>query len=172
MCPYLRIGKYQKFTTEDKIIDFISFMGSIKIPCAMVLWEKYIYLFSDLYKCIESERIEEGTLISSTNDSLDPFDEHIAKCGQGGFKTLDCNQLHSFQPDEENHDEEDIWRAQRELYVWVEGQRNSDKPANFNGNNEILKIFNQKCVICFENLNVYAFWLYLHHNICDKRNEN
>ena len=43
------------------------------------------------------------------------------------------------------------------------GFKDKDEPVGENeleyrnGNNKITKIFIQKCVICFENLNVYAF---------------
>ena len=59
---------------------------------------------------------------------------------------MECNQTHTYYPDEEDDEDEDIWRAQRELDAWVEEQWNFDKRAYCNGNNE-MKIFNQKCVM-------------------------
>ena len=124
--------KLSKFSREDKIKDFISLMGNNMILTAIAIGEKYTYFISDHFNVIENERIEEGTLSNSTNDSLDPFDYHIAKCGEGAFKTMECNQIHNFYPNEDaeqNDDEEDIWRAQRQIEVWVEEQRNLDEPG-------------------------------------------
>ena len=136
-----------KNTIEDKTIDFISLMGINIIPTAIAV-EKYTYFISDHYKFIENKKIAEGTLLDSTNDSLDHFDDHhLAKCGEGAFKTMECNQIHSFYPNEEAEDDEqeDIWRTQRELDDRVEEQKNLDKPAYCNGNNEMVKLSNQKC---------------------------
>ena len=38
----------------------------------------------------------------------------------------------------------------------------------FNGNNEVVKIFNQKCVICYERDSVYAFRQCGHQCICEQ----
>ena len=118
------------------------------IPTVIAVGEKNTYFIFDQYKFIDSNKIEEGTLLNSTNDSLDPLDYHLEKCGQGAFKTMECNAIQSFCPNED--DEENIWRARRELDDSVEEQRNLYEPAYFNGNNEMVKIFIQKCVICFE----------------------
>ena len=72
---------------------------------------------------------------------------------------MECNQIHSFYPKEETEkdEEEDMGRVQRKLDDSVEEQRNLDKPTYFIGNNEMLNIFNQKCVICFVVSSLYAF---------------
>ena len=44
--------------------------------------------------------------------------------------------------------EDDVWSGQKEGLF---------KPENCNGNNEMVKIFNQKCLISFENFTFYAF---------------
>ena len=93
--------------------------------------------------------------MTSANDNVDPYDHPLAKRGELFFKTVEPNQIHSFHPDEEveEHDEEED--------DWVEEQRNLDKPAFFNGNNQIVRIFDEKCVIC-----VYAF-RQCHQCICE-----
>ena len=120
-------------------------------------------------------KIEEGTSLNSTNNSLDPFDYHLAKRGDGAFKTMESNQIHSFFGNEEADeadDEEDIRGAQRELDDWVEEQRNFDKPAYCDGSNEVVKIFNQKYFSFFENPSVYAFRHCGNQCICEKCYEN
>ena len=60
---------------------------------------------------------------------------------------MECNQVHKFYPigeAEEDGEEEGKRKAQRELDDWVEGQSNSDELAFCNGNNEMVKSFNQK----------------------------
>ena len=96
-----------KFTTQDKIIHFISLMGNNMIPTAIALGEKNKYFISDHYKVFENIKIEKVTLLNSTNDSLDPFDYHLAKCGEGSFKTMECNQIHSFHPNEEAEEDDE-----------------------------------------------------------------
>ena len=80
-----------KFTTQEKIIYFISLLGNNMMPTATAAEEKNIYFISELYKFIENEGIEEGTLIISKNVSVDPNDYQVVKCGEGVFKTLECN---------------------------------------------------------------------------------
>ena len=82
---------------------------------------------------------------------------------------MECNQIHIFYPPEEAEEddkEEDLWRAQRELNDWVEEQISSKKFACCNRNNQMVKIFNLKCVICWENLSVYAIRHCGHQCIC------
>ena len=74
---------------------------------------------------------------------------------------MECNQNDSFYPNEEveKYDEEEIiWRAQSELDDWIEKQRNLDKPAFCNANNQMVQISNQMCVIWFENFSVSPIW--------------
>ena len=56
-----------KFKTDDKFIDYISLMGNNFIPYAIIIGEKYIYFIAHHYKFIEKDKIEEGTLLNSTN---------------------------------------------------------------------------------------------------------
>ena len=159
---YIFISGFEiaKLSTEDEIIDFMSLMGNNMILTAIAIAQKNTYFMSDHYKFIENDKIEEGTLLNFTNDSVDPQDYHIAKCGEGASKTMECNQIHSFQPIEESEEEDEVvdtWRAQREFDDCVEEQRNLDKSSYCNRNNQMVKIFNQKCVMCFENPSGYAF---------------
>ena len=152
--------KVIKFTTEDKIIDFVSLKDNIMIPTAKAVRTKDKCFKSDHRNFNENNKIEEGTLIKATNDSLDPYDHHLAKCGEGAFEMMECNQIHSFylkKEAKEDDEAEVFWRAQRELDDWVEEQRNLDKCGYCNGNNQMVNIFNQKSVICFENPSLYAF---------------
>ena len=59
---------------------------------------------------------------------------------------VECNQIHTFYPDEKC--EEDDWGGE---------QQSLFEPDLCNGNNEMVRIFNQNCVICSEKPRVYAF---------------
>ena len=88
---------------------------------------------------------------------MDPYDYHLEKCGIDSFRKLERSLIHTCWPghgeDIENEDEvddvvdEDVVEENEDL---IETQY-------FNGNNEVVKIFNQKCVICYERESVYAF---------------
>ena len=153
-----------KFKTDDKIIDYISLMGNNMIPYAIMIGERYTYFLYYRYKFIENDKIEEGTLLNATNTSLDPYDYHLENCGIDSFKKLERILIHSFWSghgeDIENKDDDDL--VEEDV---VETQY-------FNGNNEVVKIFNQKCVICYERDSVYAFRQCDHQCICEQCYQN
>ena len=150
-----------KFKIDDKIIDYISLMGNNMSPYAIMIGERYTYFLYHRYKFIENDKIEEGTLLNATNISLDPYEYHLEKCGIDSFKELERILIHSFWSghgedienvdDDEDLVEEDVVETQY-----------------FNGNNEVVKIFNQKCVICYERDSVYAFRQCGHQCICEQ----
>ena len=127
------------------------------IPTTISIEEKYTYFKSDHYKIIENNEIEGGTLLNSTNDSLEPFDYRVGKYGEGAFKAMECNQNHTCYPYKENPAEEDIWRAQRYLVAWVGEEEALFEPDFCNGSNDAVQIFNQKCVIWYKRDSVYDF---------------
>ena len=143
-----------KFKTDDKIIDYISLMGNNMTPYAIMIGERYTYFLYYRYKFIENDKIEEGTLLNATNTSFDPNDYHLEKCGIDSFKILERSLIHTF---DFGHGE-DIVEENEDL---IETQY-------FNGNNEMVKIFNQKCVICYERESVYAFRQCDHQCICEQ----
>ena len=151
-----------KFKIDDKIIDYISLMGNNMIPHAIMVGERYTYFLYHHYKFIENDKIEEGTLLNTTNTSLDPYDYHLEKCGIDSFKNLERSLIHSFWPghgeDNDNLVEEDV----------VEGNEDLIETQYFNGTNEVVKIFNQKCVICYERDSIYAFRQCGHQCICEQ----
>ena len=63
-------------------------MGNNMIIYAIILGEKYTYFLYNRYKFIENDKIEEGILLNATNNSLDPYDYHVEKCGKDAFKKL------------------------------------------------------------------------------------
>ena len=75
-----------EFRTSDKIIDYISLMGNNMIPYVFAVGSRYTYFISTHYKFIENAKIEEGSLIKSSSDSLDPFDYHLSKSELDCFK--------------------------------------------------------------------------------------
>ena len=157
-----------KFNTDDKIIDYISLMGSNMIPYAIMIGERYTYFLYHRYKFIENDKIEEGTLLNVTNISLDPYDYHLEKCGIDSFKKLERNLIHSFWSDhgEDTENENDDLIEQNEDNI--QEDVNLHELEYINGDNKIVKVFNQKCVICFEGDSEYIFKQCGHQCICEQ----
>ena len=124
-------------------------MGNNMIPYAIIVGEKNTYFIGRQY---ENGKIEEETLLNSTNGY--PFDYHLDKCGVNSFKKLERSLIHSFWPGvgEDIENEEDISDSEDE----VEEDDGLIDPQYLNGNKEVVKIFNQKCVICLERHSDYA----------------
>ena len=122
-------------------------MGNNMCPYTIATGGKYTYFTSIHNKFIENDNIEEGTLLNVTNGSLDPFNYHLEKCGVDCFRTLERNQIHTFYP----HIEEDAED------VLVEQGEDLFETNSCNGTNEVIKIFNQKIVICYERDSDFAF---------------
>ena len=60
---------------------------------------RYTKFISTQHKLIENDGIEKGTLLNSSNDSLDPYDYHLSKNGLDcSKKLLECNRIHSSWP--------------------------------------------------------------------------
>ena len=91
---------------------------------------------------------------------MDPYDYHVGRCGINSFKKLDHSLIHTFWP---CHGEDQNDNVEDEVLI---------EPNYFIGNNEVVKIFNQKCVICFERNSVYAFRQCGHQCICEQCYEN
>ena len=151
-----------KFMTDDKNIYSISLMDNNIIPYTFAVGENYTYFLSSHYKFIQNDKIGEGTLINATNDSSDPFDYHLGKCGVDSLKTLEHAHIHTFYPHEEDEENEcgDLVEEDEENEDLIE--------TNYcKGTNEVVTIFNQKCLICYENDSVYAFKQCGHQCICE-----
>ena len=154
-----------KYKIDDKIIDYISFMGNNMIPHAIMIGERYTYFLYHHYKFIENDKIEEGTLLNATNISLDPYDFHLEKCGIDSFKKLERSLIHSFWS---GHGED----IEVEDDVLVEEDINIHEIEYTHGDNEIVKVFNQKCVICLERDSDYIFKQCGQQCICDQCYQN
>ena len=161
-----------EFETNAKVIDCISLMGKNMVPYAIILGEKYTYFLYHRYKFIENDKIEEGTLLNATSGSLDPFDYHLEKCGLDSFKKLDHSLIHTCWPGH-GEDEDDI-SDEKNAVAEGENEEYEDliEARYLNGNNEVVKIFNQKCVICLERDSVNAFRQCGHQYICQDCYEN
>ena len=130
-------------------------MGNNMVPYAIMLGEKYTFFLYHRYKFIENDKIEEGTLLNTTNGSLDPFDYHPEKCGVDSFKRLERSLIHTFWPGhgENMENEDDISDVEDD----VEEVGDLIQTQCLNGNNEVVENFNQKCVLCLERDSDYAF---------------
>ena len=139
-------------------------MGNNMTLYTFAVCEKYTKFVSTHYKFIENDKIEEGMLLNSSSDSLDPYDCHLSKNGWDCLKRLlECNQIHSPWPgiafsnmEEIAGDEEDI-----EEVVKIHEKEYTD------GCNEVVKSFNQKCFICLERNSEYIFKQCGHQCSCE-----
>ena len=130
--------------------------------------EKYTYFLSSHHKFIENDRFEQGSLLNATNNSLNPYDYHVEICGKNAFKKLKHTQIHNFWPGfEESEDNEDD-------YLLEEDEENEDliDTKFYNGNNEVVKIVRQKCVVCLERDSIYAFRQCGHQCFCEQCYQN
>ena len=140
-------------------------MGNNMCPYTIAIGEKNTYFISIHYKFIENDKIEEGSFFSATNNSLDSFVYHLTKCGVDSFKTLERSQIHSFYRhiEEDEEDEDD---------VLVEEDEYLTETNYFNGTNEVVKLLNQKCVLCYERDSDCAFRQCGHQCICEQCYQN
>ena len=161
---YISGSENFNFKTDDTIIDYISLIANNMIPYAIIIGEKYTYFVAHHYKFIENDKIEEATLLNSTNGY--PYDYHLDKCGVDSFKKLERILIHTFWPGvgEDIENEDDISDEEDE----VEEDDDLIETQSLNGNNEVVKIFNQKCVICLERDSIYAFRQCGHQCICEQ----
>ena len=113
------------------------------IPYAIMVGERYTYFLYHRYKFIENDKIEENTLLNATNDSLDPFDYHVEKCGIDSFKKLNPSLIHTFWTghggDIENENDDLIEENEDNIQEDV----NIHELEYTNGDNKIVKVFNQ-----------------------------
>ena len=151
-----------RFKTVDKITDYISLMGNNMVHYVIMVGKNYTYFTVHHYKFFGNNKIEEGTLL----DSPDPINYHVEKCGIVSFINLARSLIHTFWPgvgeDTENEDDfSDVEDEVKEHGDLIETQY-------FNGKNEVVKIFNQKCVICLERKSNYDFRLCGYQCICEQ----
>ena len=90
-------------------------MRNNMIRIAIAVGKNYIYFIYDPYKIIENNKIEEGTLLNSTNDSVDPYDYHPLKRVEIAFEEVNFERIHTYYPNDDDDEEEEIWTAQREI---------------------------------------------------------
>ena len=154
--------------TIDKIIDYIFLMGNNMVYYTFPIGEKYKYFLSTHYKFTENDRIEEGTLLNATNHSSNPFDHHLEKRGIDSFKVIEHSQIYTFY----THNEEDEENEDGDLVEKDEENEDLIETKYTNGNNGVVKLFNQKCVICYERDSVYAFRQCGHQCFCEDCYQN
>ena len=141
------------------------------IPYTFAIGENYTYFLSSQYKFIENDKIQEGTLLNSSNDSLDPYEYHLSKNGLDCFKKLlECSRFHSNWLSMECGDMEEI--IEEDIEEDVEEDDNLHELESTDGCNKVVKNFNQKCVICLEWDSDYAFEQCGHQCICEECYQN
>ena len=140
------------------------------ISYAIMIGQKYTYFLYNRYKFIENDKIGENTLLNRSNNNLDPYEFHLEKCGINCFKELEHSLIHTFWSghgeDVESDDEnDDLIEEGGDI---IQEDINIHEIAYTRGGNKIVKIFNQKCVICFERNSEYIFKQCGHQCICEQ----
>ena len=85
-----------KFNTNVRNKNYISPIGNNMIPYAIILGEENTYFLYHRYKFIESDKIEEDKLLNRTDNSLDPYDYHVERCGENSFKKLEHSLIRTY----------------------------------------------------------------------------
>ena len=161
---YIYISGFEivKFKIEDKIIDYISLIGNNMVSFPIAVGEKFIFFLYNSWKFFETNKIEKDSLLNRTKNSLDPFDYHVERCSINSFKKIEYSIIHTYYPNREDDDDDD--NDDDDIVI--------ETPEYHNGDNEVVKIFNEKCVICLEQDSIYAFRLCGHQFICQQCNDN
>ena len=108
-----------EFETSDKGLDCISLIGNNMVPYAIILGKKYTYFLYHCYKFIENDKIAERTSLNASNNSLDPYDYHVEKCGIDSYKKFEHSLIHTCWPGhgEDIENEDDILDVDDEVEV-------------------------------------------------------
>ena len=147
-------------------------MGNNMCPFAIMVGEKYTYFLSNQYKLIENDKIGEGTFLKATKNNFDPFLHHLGKCDVDSFKTLERSQIRSCWPHDDEEEENVDLVVEDEDTVLIEEDEDLIEANYSNGNNEVVKTYNQKCVIRYERDSVYAFRQCGHQCTCEQCYQN
>ena len=124
-------------------------MGKMMTPLSCAVGEKYTYFKSIHYKFIENDKIEGDTLLNLSSKSFDPFDYHVSKNGLDCFeKLLDSNRIHYPWRDLESGIMDEIVGKMEPLVEDVEENLDIRELEDTTRCNKVVKIFNQKCVVC------------------------
>ena len=116
-------------------------MGKNLTPYVFAVGSRYTYFISKHYKFIENDKIEEGTLLNSLNDSLDPYDYHLSKNELDCFdKLLQCNRIHSSWPGMECGSVEEIVKDKEDDQKDI----NIQEIEKTDGSKEVCKNFKSK----------------------------
>ena len=134
-------------------------MGNNMVPYAVILGGKYTYFIAHQYKYIENNKIEERILLKVTK--MYPYDYHLNKCGVDSSKKLERSLIQTFWPGVGEDTEDEV----EEDGDFIETSYN-------NGNKDVVKSFNQKCVFCLERDSEYAFRQCGHQCICEHCYQN
>ena len=95
------------------------------------------------------------------------FDYHLGECDIDFFKTLEHTRIHTCWPrddeeDTEDDEDDDVGEEEEDLI----------ETNYFNGNKELVKTFNQKCVLRYARDSIYAFRQCGHQCICEQCYQN
>ena len=108
-----------KFTTEHKIIYYISSMGNKMIPYPILIVEINTYILVNRYDfiknenieglgCSQSDNIKKRTLLTSIDDSIDPYDYHMSNRGEKALTKFRLQEIYSDHVTDEDDEDFEI----------------------------------------------------------------
>ena len=168
---YMFIGNsgIYSFETEDNIIKFTSNVGNNCVPYAVSYGEKNIYYMNDTCQFIPYDSIQDNDIrkkISNMDESYEPY-EFLYDTNEG-----ERIKFHSFIMIARRYEDSYYERFLNDENNEIDQEEIDEEDVIFenkfyNGTNELVKIFNQKCVICIENDSIYAFRQCGHLCLCE-----
>ena len=87
---YVYIGgdMLYSFLTNDNNYKYVSNMGNNLTLYSVAVGHENICFLTPHFKFIEREKINDDDLLKTNENSVDPYDYHLSKCGKDPFKKL------------------------------------------------------------------------------------
>ena len=149
------------FETEDKIVKLISNVLNYQVPCAYAYGERSIYYLSDQFIFIPYKSIINEKRISEMDVMCDTFN-FLYNTSEGERIKLKSLSLIATRFNDDSFEEYFNY-----MMTGIIEDEEDEIEIIYNGTNEIVKIFNQKCVICLDNDSIYAFRNCGHLCLCE-----
>ena len=103
---------------------------------------------------------------------MDPYDYHVEKCGVNSFEKLEHSLIRTCWPGVGEYMENEDGNLIDENEDNIQEDVNIHELEYTDGSNEIVKVFNQKCVICLERDSEYIFKQCGHQCNCEQCYQN
>ena len=131
-------------------------------------WRKIHIFHRPSLQIYWDDKFEGEILLNTIKNHLDPFVYQLTKCDKHVFKKLERSLIHTCWPDVQKNKHDDLIVEDDS----VEEDEGFIETNYCNDNNEVVKIFYQKCVICYERDSVYEFRKCGHQCVCEQSYQN